>query len=134
MKIRTQGTVRCGIVILITVLLAATCAASTGTYHYEIQAGDYLFDQSADGTLMQMKSFGYLMTPGEPQLPSRVFNIAVPPNCTVKEVTVVTADPVELKGSYRIAPARLGLPVNSAPELESQMRLQYQQKLSRAYA
>lgn len=53
-----------------------------------------------------MTAFGALNVPGEPQLPSRQFLIAVPPGAMVRKVQFLPQAAMTLPGIYKIAPAK----------------------------
>lgn len=100
-----------GLFLLILTLLGAYGGAYAATYQYEISAGDYALEKTEEGVRPQMAGFGQLMIPGKPVLPSRVFNIAVPPNSRVINVSVQASPPIPIKGRHGVAPAGLGLPI-----------------------
>jgi hypothetical protein len=68
---------------------------------YQVRAGSDGFD------LVQIEGFDRFGTPGDPALPGKVYNVAVPPDVVWESVTVevLRAETVELSGTYEIAPA-----------------------------
>jgi len=52
------------------------------------------------------KGLDLMGAPGEPQLPTKIARVVIPPNATVREVEIVEADLVDLPGSYHIFPAQ----------------------------
>jgi hypothetical protein len=68
---------------------------------YQVTAGSDGFD------LVQIEGFYRCAAPGDPDLPGRVYNVALPPDVAWESVTVevLRADTVELPGTYEIAPA-----------------------------
>ena len=67
----------------------------------------YRIDVTERGHEVFADGFGRLLIPGKPNLPSRIFSLAVPPGTEVTGVTFETAQGVELAGSYEIPPAPL---------------------------
>ncbi len=74
--------------------------ASIVVENYEIvsnDAGDYL---SAD-------NFGRLLIPGKPNIPSKIYAIAIPPGAEVKDVSYETNNEIDFPGCYNILPCDL---------------------------
>jgi hypothetical protein len=51
--------------------------------------------------------FGRLLIPGKPNLPSKIFALAIPPGAEVVEVTSVAGQGIELPGRYQVPPTPL---------------------------
>jgi len=68
---------------------------------YQVTAHDDGFD------LVQIEGFDRFGAPGNPELPGRVYNIAVPPDVIWKSLTVeiLSVETIELPVTYEIAPA-----------------------------
>ncbi len=93
-------------------------AAFAETYQYTIESGDYEIEETQAGTQeIKMEGFGRLLIPGKPNLPSRIFTISIPPEMVVVSVDVEGIGPVQLDGTYQIAPAPSHLPGNGDPAL-----------------
>ena len=75
-----------------------TVEIPVGDYHIEIIKGQQ--DISVDG-------FGRNLIPGMPDLPSKIFAIAIPPGARVESVTCQAGQGIELPGTYWIEPAPL---------------------------
>jgi hypothetical protein len=68
---------------------------------YQVTAGGDGFD------LLQVEGFDPFGAPGDPALPGKIYNVAVPPDVSWESVTVevLRAEAAELPGSHEIAPA-----------------------------
>lgn len=80
-----------------------------------LESGDYAFARSGDGLRIEMDGFGWLVDPGKPLLPARTFLFLLPPGARAHSVEVANASPVELLGTYQIAPAPQLLPASGRP-------------------
>jgi hypothetical protein len=86
------------------------------------------------GTEVLVEDFGRLLVPGKPDLPSRVFSIAVPPGAEVLDVVVDPGEGVELPGTFDIAPSRLARVIGQAdPRLEAARLNERDENYSRVY-
>lgn len=54
-----------------------------------------------------MDDFGYLMQPGYPKLPSKIFYVGLPDACQVTSINLLHKDSQQLPGLYKIEPAPL---------------------------
>ncbi len=73
-----------------------------------ISIGAYEIKDTEQGQVIHLEDFGRLLVPGKPNLPSKIFSIAIPPGAEVAEVTFTAGEGITLSGSYQIAP--VGLP------------------------
>ena len=81
-------------------------AGSNNTFTFS--AGDYTIAKNDAGQdIIQMTGFSPNISPGDPMLPHKVFNILVPPDIIWSSLSfnVVSADTVVLDGTYDIAPS-----------------------------
>jgi hypothetical protein len=81
--------------------LTDTMMITLQTPPYQITAGSDGFD------LVQIEGFDRFGSPGDPALPGKIYNIAVPPDVVWEsvQVEILRAESVELPGPYEIAPA-----------------------------
>lgn len=81
-----------------------------------------------------LADYGMLMVPGCPDLPSRIFAIAVPPGAQVVGVAYDLGEPVQLPGSYSIAPVALPRVLSGEnPLIAMQERAAYQATYEATY-
>ena len=70
-----------------------------------IPVGEYTIDAIASGDIAIVEDFGYLLIPGKPKLPSRIFPVALPPGAEVISVTFDIGEAIELPGTYTVPPS-----------------------------
>jgi hypothetical protein len=102
--------------ILICVLMTSSVLASAGnvlpnntdnnTISVDIQVGAYDIDNTNSGYQVSMDNFGQLLIPGKPNLPSKIFSIAIPPGAEIVDVDYSTTDTI-ISGVYNIIPSPL---------------------------
>jgi hypothetical protein len=68
-----------------------------------------------------MDGFGYLGEPGEPALPMKRFQLALPPGARAVSVEVLEANTSVLPGEYRIRPCAQVMPIPGTPRLQEHM-------------
>ncbi|MHC4416318.1 MAG: C25 family cysteine peptidase [Planctomycetota bacterium] len=72
-----------------------------------IPVGQYTITATPQGPKITVEGFGALLIPGKPQLPSRIFAIAIPPGADIIEITYDAGNGVVLPGRYAVPPAPL---------------------------
>ena len=96
------------LIICMLAIPASTLASSQNqTINVPIPVGDYNISTTASGHEIYAEDYGYLLVPGKPALPSRIFAIAIPPGAEILDVSFSTAEGVILPGEYDIPPAPL---------------------------
>ncbi|HUU82100.1 MAG TPA: C25 family cysteine peptidase [Phycisphaerae bacterium] len=82
--------------------------ATGGSVRVAIPVGPYTIAETDKGQRITVEGFGSLLVPGKPQLPSKIFAIAIPPGAELLDVEADPGEGVQLSGSYEVRPA--GLP------------------------
>jgi len=72
-----------------------------------IPVGDYEIFHSDKGDEVFIENFGRNLIPGKPNLPSKIFSIAIPPGAILKDVTFNSGESIILDGNYDIQPVDL---------------------------
>ena len=67
---------------------------------YEIEITD-------EGDYLSANNFGRLLIPGKPNIPSKIFAIAIPPEAEITGVSYETGEEIVLPGTYDILPCEL---------------------------
>ncbi len=99
-----------------------------------IPIGMYELKATAQGHEIFIENFGRLFVPGKPDLPSKIFAIAIPPGAEVAEVTFTTGEGVVLPGSYEVPPVGLPRVIGQEdPLLYERDREMYEENLSSVY-
>jgi len=78
-----------------------------GTISVTIPVGTYEIKNTEQGHEISVENLGRLLVPGKPNLPSKIFAVAIPPGAELLEVTFNTGDGVVLPGTYDIPPSPL---------------------------
>jgi hypothetical protein len=134
-KTRTRHLVYClWLIALVTALGLNPQPANAETYQYTINSGSYEIKDAGDGRQeIMMEGFGQLLDPGKPKLPSRIFNIAIPPGVRVNSVDAVGMGLTELEGTYRIVPAPVVNALSASEEEIELNRLEYEAVVKKAF-
>ena len=109
---------RTALLFLLPMMVLGCIIAATATWGYQpvtspgeisvtIPITSYEIKSSASGDEIYVYDFGRLMAPGKPNLPARIFSVAIPPGAEVTQVWFETGEGVLLPGTYHIAPSVL---------------------------
>jgi hypothetical protein len=121
---------------LMLVLMAGgiTARAEDGVISVSVPIGMYDIRQAQSGQEVYVEDFGRLLVPGKPNLPSKIFAIAVPPGAEVTTVTFETGESMVLPGVYNIVPSRLPRVIGQEnPELYQRDQEMYQANFNSVY-
>ncbi len=78
-----------------------------GEISVTIPVGSYQIKDTETGNKVWVTDYGRLLVPGKPNLPSKIFAIAIPPGAVVADVTFDIGQGIVLPGEYEIPPAPL---------------------------
>jgi len=128
----------CGkFVVLLMVMLMANSVmvnADDGEINVPIPVGTYDITQTPQGQEIKVENFGRLLIPGKPNLPSKIFPIAIPPGALVAEVSFDLGEGIVLPGAYQIAPSSLPRVIGQEDPVLYQQDLQtYEQNYNSVY-
>jgi hypothetical protein len=105
-----------------------------GTILVKIPTGKLLVSKTAQGSDITIENYGRLLIPGKPNLPAKIFSIAIPPGAHVTAVNVETNKGVILPGLYRIAPCALPRVIGEEnPTLYAQDQQRYTENYKTVY-
>jgi hypothetical protein len=88
-------------------MVSSTAAAKDGKVSVTLSSESYEIISSPQGHAVKMEEFGRLLVPGKPNLPAKIFAVAIPPGAEVTQVTFETGEGIVLSGEYRIQPTPL---------------------------
>ena len=94
---------------------------NVGSMTFTLYADEYAITQDKQGLdVVQMEGFSSTTSPGDPMLPHKVYNIAVPPDIVWSslKLNIVLAETIVLDGIYDIRPAPPILPGTNDTEVE----------------
>ncbi|GAG85951.1 unnamed protein product, partial [marine sediment metagenome] len=77
------------------------------TISVTIPIGTYEIKNTKQGHEISVENLGRLLVPGKPNLPSKIFAVAIPPGAEILEVTFNAGESVMLPGTYEISPSPL---------------------------
>lgn len=107
----------------------------TGTLSVPVSIGPYKIIEEKQGFKVTVESFGRLLIPGKPSLPSKIFSIAIPPGATVQDVTFEAKTITVLPGEYKIAPNPLPRVIGAEDSIfQNRDRQQYEENLKSVYS
>lgn len=97
------------VVLLATMLMATPVVASTSDREVSltVRVGLYEIKDTPQGPEIYVENFGRLLVPGKPNLPSRIFAIAIPPGAEVAGFKFDLGEGITLPGTYKISPVPL---------------------------
>jgi hypothetical protein len=96
-----------GLAALMVICGSAAAADGKGSVTVNIPSGAFEVKDTGDGYEVKADGFGRHLVPGKPNLPARIFSIAIPPGATISGVAVETVGSA-LAGTYRVN--AVGLP------------------------
>jgi hypothetical protein len=106
-----------------------------GEVSVNLPIGTYQIKSTVSGSEIFLDDFGRLSIPGMPNLPSRIFAIAIPPGAEVTQVLFDQGEGVVLPGTYQISPSSLVRVVGDENPLYYERDKQtYQQNYLSVYA
>lgn len=76
-----------------------------GTLTVNIPVDTFVITKTGQGQEVTLKDYGRLLISGKPNLPSKIFSIAIPPSAKVSDITFEARKTIILPGIYRIAPS-----------------------------
>jgi hypothetical protein len=101
----------CGRVVVFLIALFAVSglamSADDGVVSVPVPIGTYQIESTPQGQYISVEDFGRILVPGKPDLPSKIFAIAIPPGAEVAEVTFDVGQGILLPGTYNIVPTVL---------------------------
>ena len=95
--------------IMAVLFWAATDSRATeeGTISVTVDAGAYEIQETPQGHRVLAAEFGRIGIPGKPDLPAKIFALAIPPGAEVLDVTFEAVKEIPLSGRFKIPPASL---------------------------
>lgn len=69
-----------------------------------IPVGNYEIERTDQGDIVTVENYGRLLVPGKPNVPTKIFAIAIPPGAEFIDLTYETGEEIELPGTYNVMP------------------------------
>ncbi|MGB7060981.1 MAG: C25 family cysteine peptidase [Candidatus Zixiibacteriota bacterium] len=128
----------CGRVVLFLMLVLMVggimAHAEDAVISVPVPIGTYDIKHTQLGQEVYVEKFGRLLVPGKPNLPSKIFAIAIPPGAEVAGVAFATGEGIVLPGTYDIPPSRLPRVIGEEnPELYARDQEIYEANFNSVY-
>jgi hypothetical protein len=99
-----------------------------------IPIGVYQVKETQQGHQVSVENFGRLLVPGKPNLPSKIFAIAIPPGAIASKVIFSFGEGITLPGAYSVAPVPLPRVIGQEdPSIYEQDKKMYQENYNSTY-
>lgn len=120
--------------ILLMASLSATVQSRAEEVSQSIPVGTYYIEHSEKGQMISVEGYGRLLIPGKPNLPSKIFAIAIPPGAEMNQVTFSLGQGITLPGTYEIPPSPLPRVIGQEdPLLYERDRRMYEENYNSVY-
>ncbi len=107
---------------------------NNGIINVRLSIDSYEIETTESGDEVSVKNFGHRLIPGTPNLPSKIFSIAIPPGGEVIDVSFELLDAIVLNGNYNVAPAPLpGVIGEENPEICLQEQKTFEENYKSVY-
>jgi hypothetical protein len=104
-----------GLILVVFLLLAGADRASASVYSVNSTVDDLHFEKVKGYDRVIMAGARSLGNPGDPLLPVRFLQVAIPSEVEAVGVQVLSFKRQELSGTFKIYPAQLPMPVSMIP-------------------
>jgi len=105
-----------------------------GHIEVPIPVGAYEIQDTQQGQKVSVEHFGRRLVPGKPDLPSKIFALAIPPGAEQVDISYHTGPGIVLPGSYQIPPASLPRVIGREdPAVYERERKTYQENYRSVY-
>ncbi len=99
-----------------------------------VPIGTYEIKNTVQGQEISVDNLGRLLVPGKPNLPSKIFAVAIPPGAELKDVSFKTGDSILLPGTYEISPSPLPRVIGKEdPMIYERERKEYEENYNAIY-
>ena len=104
-----------------------------GVVTVTIPVGSYEFVKEKQGLGISIENFGRLLIPGKPNLPSKIFSIAIPPGAVVDKISF-EGNKILIPGTYKISPNPLAKVIGlEDPTMSARDQQQYDENFKSVY-
>ncbi len=105
-----------------------------GEISVNIPVGSYEIINSDVGHEVNIEDFGHLLISGKPNLPSKIFAIAIPPGSVLTDVSFEVDDAIELTGTYDIIPVNIPRVIGKEdPDIYEIQKKEYEENYNLIY-
>ena len=108
--------------------------STNGKISATISIGDFQIESTDQGYEVNVEDFGHYLIAGKPNLPTKIFSIAIPPGAEFVDLTFETNEGEILPGSYNVKPCPLPQVIGiEDPAVRAQEELIYQENHDTVY-
>ena len=130
-----RAVVAFGLVVACAPGLVSAGPPITGSTSFRVEVGEFEIVDMDGGQRVRAEGFGVMGESGKPDLPGKIFALAVPPGAEVISVGVEPVEAVTLDGSYQILPTPLRRVLGEEdPAVAEAWLTEWQQTRDAAYA
>ena len=141
MKKKIPGLFICMLLISSTLIGASISASEKnnfitedGTISVDIPIGEYEIEFTEYGDDISIEGFGHLLIPGKPNVPTKIFSIAIPPGAEVVDLRFQTSDGIVLDGEFNVPPVSIpGVVGEVNPEAQQREQETYDENYESVY-
>ena len=99
-----------------------------------IRSGEYQMKRNEKGQEIFVENFGRLLVPGKPNIPSKIFAVAIPPGAELVEVDYDAGEGIILPGTFEISPVSLPIVIDKEnPFIYEQEKQMYEENFNMVY-
>ncbi len=119
---------------MIMLMVSSVAVSADEEISVTIPVGAYEIRDAEQGQDIFVENFGRLLIPGKPNLPSKIFALAIPPGAEVAGVTVTASEGVTLPGTYEVSPSPLPRVIGQEdPLIYEREKKMYEENFSSVY-
>jgi hypothetical protein len=108
--------------------------SENNTINVTIPVGEYQIENTEQGVKIKIDNFGRLLIPGKPNLPSKIFSIAIPPDAEFVDLSYNILNTETISGNYFVEPTPLPIVIGKEkPHIYQQQQRTYQENYNNVY-
>ena len=113
--------------LMITSVLPIATTAEKDEYLFKIENGvisatisveNYEIKRAEQVDKISIEDYGHRLIPGKPDLPSRIYPIAIPPGAELVDVSYEIKESIVFSGSYNVPPVQMPSPLCTEEDYE----------------
>jgi len=107
---------------------------SEDTISVTLDIGTYKIENTEQGQEISVDNLGRLLVPGKPNLPSKIFAVAIPPGAEFSDFSFKTGDGILLPEHYHISPSPLPRAIGKEdPQVYEREKREYEENYNMVY-
>ena len=109
MKLQILGILVCMLMITCVLPIAAIAKNEENLFDIEngvisakIAVGNFEIERTVQGDEVTIEDYGHRLIPGKPNVPSRIYSIAIPPGAELVDISYEISESIVLSGNYKL--------------------------------